>query len=313
MEKRRSMTLVEITVLIFTVVLLFLLFVPCVHSSGINARTCAARVQLEGISKGLEMFKNDYGFYPSSISQEAKGITLKDTSSFGVVNGFHRLSFALLGRDKLGCPKENGARGVEHGLPNKNSDTSVDSLTGWYYSTDPDGAFTSTAPAPDKPVWKGPGSSKWGDVKYKTARKVPYINIHSFFSVNDKGVDPRGFVPVLCDKFDKQRNNEIAGEKEYQDHSIILYFKANTKGKRIGGPPKQPWSQETYFAAHNWRMVKKDTNGNIDQAAFWDFIENKNRAKGNDRQPQNPDSYLLISPGPDGRYFTEDDIVNWLK
>jgi type II secretory pathway pseudopilin PulG len=312
MEKKRSVTLVEVVVVILAVLFFVLLFVPAVNDGhGRNARNTAVKAQLYHISQGLEMFKSDFGYYPSSTPQDSKGVTLTDTSTSGVVNGFHRLSFALLGRDEMGCPKEKGATGTSHMLPDQYSDTSVDSLTGWYYSTDPDGTFSGKDM--NKPVWKAVGSVKGESEKYKTARKSPYIISEGFYRVKDKVVDPNGFVPVLCDKFDKQRNNEISNEKDYQDHSIILYFKANPKGKRIGGPPQRPWSEEIYYAANNWRMVKKDDNGNIDQAAFWDFIEDKKKTKGNDRQPVNPDTYLLISAGKDGQYFTEDDIVNWSK
>jgi hypothetical protein len=47
----------------------------------------------------------------------------------------------------------------------------------------------------------------------------------------------------------------------------------------------------------------------FDEAAFYSYIEDpKVTAKST---PYNPNSYILISAGPDGTYGTKDDIRNF--
>ncbi len=52
------------------------------------------------------------------------------------------------------------------------------------------------------------------------------------------------------------------------------------------------------------------TGSNVNQTDFSRFIEDPD-SSGPDKQPVNRDAFLLITPGPDRKYFTEDDVRNW--
>jgi len=43
---------------------------------------------------------------------------------------------------------------------------------------------------------------------------------------------------------------------------------------------------------------------------FYEFIRDANRLG---EQPYKPDAFLLVAPGPDRRYFTDDDLTNWTR
>ena len=86
------------------------------------------------MSQGLEMFKSDFGYYPSSKPQPTSpaypGYIADDRSDYDngthIVQGSHRLAFAFLGRDKLGCPAKAGSSNSSVQVP--------DGFWGAYYT-----------------------------------------------------------------------------------------------------------------------------------------------------------------------------------
>lgn len=291
-------TLVEMLVVVALIALLAGILIPVVKRAMDRAKEAAVQTQIQKISTGLETYKLDFGAYPSSLPQTVDGVDAdadrQNTGANHVVQGFHRLAFAMIGRDRLGCPAKAGATETTHGLPHDSSNTRPDSITGWYYSSNPAGGFTGTY---------RPYSSTYWAADYKTPRKGPYVNPEDFPVINDASIDD--YVPVLCDKMNKQNDN-------ITDRSIILYFAANPRGVRIGGNPttSEKWLQQQYFLRDNW-AIDRDSDYTTLQRQFWDFIRNPKAAIGNDDISHNRETYLLISPGLDGTYFTPDDIKNW--
>lgn len=190
------------------------------------------------------------------------------------------------------------------------SDPGPDSLAGWYYSTangatNPAGSFNGT--------WEDYSTADW-IAGNRTARKAPYINPEGFNLINDEFVGVTGnYVPVICDKFDIRKGENIAAVTDYAKHSMILYFASNPQGLRIGyetGTTLANWDQQVYYAGDNQSLMPK-VSGAIDQEKFWNSIEDPKAKVVNDRMPHNKDAFILISPGPDLLYLTKDDVVNW--
>ncbi len=327
-QNPQAFTLVELLTVVAIIALLISILVPTVQRAQRQAKEVAIKAQLHGITQGLEMFKSDFGYYPKSLPQTSDGVNIDDDrGNYNTENpevmGAHRLAFALMGRDKLGCPAKTGATGSNNppGLPDDNSDTGPDSITGWYYSSD--GTFDASA------TWEDPSDSNWGDPSHKTARKGPYINPEGFSVVEDKTVDNNGYVWLLCDKYNKKKD-PILNTNQYGQYSTILYYKANDRGKYLtdqedadGHPigvtdPNNNKKNQIYYREDNEALTDatgrfKDYNGNgsFDDADFFNFVDDPNAKISTYHMPHNKESFLLITPGWDHVYGTDDDIVNW--
>ncbi len=306
--KRKGFTLVELLTVIAIIVLLISILVPVVSRARRQAKEAAVQAQLHAIEVGLEMFHTDFGFYPSSTPEDPTGSNdpSHSTGSAYTIQGAHRLALALMGRDKLGCP------GDASGHP--------DSITGIYYTDD--GTFSGSE--------YDPSDTEWGNPAYKTPRKGPYINPERFLIIADETLDlgtnntnpPDDYLWLICDKFNKPKT-PIDGN--YSNYSLILYYAANTRGQFLSdqdssGQPDDTSSDgsQIYYWEDNYRLTNnrwKDWDGNsgYNEADFFIFINDSSAKIGNYYMPHNKDTYLLISPGFDGIYGTDDDIVNWQK
>ena len=105
----------------------------------------------------------------------------------------------------------------------------------------------------------------------------------------------------------------------------ILYYKANTSSKTIDYVSEPDYTKLIYNRMDNYnfiRYVKEEAdlvkypsrptpiNPLAGPAsAFYDYIDDPKVTMID--WPSNPDSYLLISAGPDGLYGTGDDICNF--
>jgi prepilin-type N-terminal cleavage/methylation domain-containing protein len=332
-RKPQGFTLVEILVVVGILALLLAVLVPVVRRAQVSAQETAVKAQQQNISSGLEMFKSDFGYYPSSTPQNAKGVDLVNPWDFDitedVILGFHRMAFALVGRDKLGCPAKRGTGAYPSGYTGANP--GPDSLAGWYYSY-----TSSTARGKFDAAWvnyDGTIPANWAAAN-RTPRKTPYINPEGFSIVNDDTAlsNSNTYVPVICDKLDQKKGENItlpASGLSYQNmnRSVVLYFAVNPRGLRITTPavttaiPSSEWSQEYYYMMDNFTILARgnapsfpnkgtdDTN----QKWFGGEIEDKSAQVVNEHMPHNKDGYILISPGADLQYMTKDDIVNWNK
>jgi prepilin-type N-terminal cleavage/methylation domain-containing protein len=301
--KTSGFTLVEMLIVVAIMALLMGILVPVFSRIRTRAIETAVGTQLSALGIGLENFKKDFGYYPKSLPQNLDGISACDNrtevSTNFHVQGLHRMAFALLGRDRAGCPAQRGTgTGVD-----TNADRGPDSLTGWYYSGNgsDNGSFSAS--------WQP--TANW-TAERRTARRGPYINPDNFIVDNDSNVGD--FAPVLCDKFHRNSPDAVIGTSAYAAHHVILYFAANLRGNRIGGSPTSmsnaDWLRQQYFAADNWGLTRVLDNASMN-GAFWNFIRNPGGTVGTDNVSRNPATFLLISPGADGQYFTDDDIKNW--
>ena len=257
--------------------------------------------QQYAVSQGLEMSKGDFGHYPSSVPQTVDGREGRADSADSefVVQGSHRLAFALMGRDKFGCPREEvkGPDGRVH---------RPDGITGYYYTKASGEAKAGSFDS--EPVQD---TTKWGGEGQRTPRRNPYVNFEGLTVIEDRfvtgGTVSPSYVWLLCDKYDRRKGEPISGRSDYAVHSPILYYAADT----TPGEGKSP-----YHVEDNARIAagqKASWNAHAGGAAegFQAFIEDASASDAGRRVPHNPDSFLLISAGADGVFGTEDDIVNW--
>jgi len=306
MKSQPAMTLVELLVVIAILFVLISVLMPMRFGCGgpESAREISAvKTQMSSLLTGFELFRSDFGYYPSSVPQDKDGRNLEaDVVNRGVVNGFHRMAFAMIGRDRIGCPSNKTLTETHPGLPAPDSDPGPDSVTGLYYVTNPN---------MNRSYRLRSGDSSWGKEGNRTSRKGPYISQSGLRIVEDKVVDSNGHIPVICDRYEQKRTSEpeIISTSVYRKHSIILYFAKRGTGKN--GLPGKPGMKGTFHATDNWRMLADEETGRVDEQAFQAFLKSrKEEGKGNPRLQESSD-ILLISPGRDGKFLTEDDIIGW--
>jgi type II secretory pathway pseudopilin PulG len=288
-RKISGFTIVELLTSLAIITILVGLLMPGLTMVGNMARATKQKAQFAAIGQALFAFRTDYGDYPPS-----NWPTIPPTGGAPLTDycGAQKLAEALLGRDLLGFhPK-------------------------------------STWSATD-PTWYPPTPS----IANLDERKDRYLDLASA-DVFRLGVSALGMQDglfdvtaplardtfVLCDAF-PVKSLRIGG-KTVKAGTPILYYKANTSSKALDFSLAVPPDQQIYDAYHNDPLVKlgKLTDPTkphplgvaIENLYLFDY-------DGGIRDPQvtatpwphNPDSFILISAGPDGLYGTRDDIRNF--
>ena len=278
--------MVEMLTVMAIIAILISLLIPAISMVRRTAKETRQKAQFAAIEMAIMAFKGDYGDYPPSQTDTRFGVSK-------YYCGAQKLAEALLGWDLLGF--------------DPNSD--------WRY----DGLDASNGPGAYDPYKvRHSGNDTLNE------RKGPYLEtsganafrLSNLFG-NTGDLDPNRF--VICDSFGVKP--VLIGGKTVKAGTPILYYKANTANKTIGG---------IYNACDNQPLVAlgKMMNTGVSHPIvcnpncsnysnclfFYDYDY-----KGGIKDPRittlawpyRPDSYILISAGLDGLYGTSDDITNF--
>ncbi len=300
MSNRKAFTIVELIMVVTIIALLLGILLPSVAAIRAKAKEVAQKAQLNTISMALEAFKQDYGDYPPSDPY--------GNSTQTYYCGAQKLSEALLGWDLMG----------------------FDPCSAWYADgreiTDTTSIYTA-ATLPDR---KGP--------YLELATANAFRLYRDLFNNNDSSI-PATF--VLCDVYRVRKLTDPNTLKMVTAGSPILYYRANTAYKTID-TTTTAIANRTYNYNDNWLItssLKLTANGTGDlkhpfdspssgtvypvfysDKATYDTATYGGSGNGygirdtkvpNVARPYNPDTYILISAGPDGYYGTADDIHNY--
>ncbi len=300
-QRPKAFTLVELLTVIAIIGLLIAILVPAVQVAQRKAKEVAIDAQLYAIGQGLDLFKIDFGYYPSSRTQVDDNDPANDITSPLMppvnpiyhtggnaypIQGAHRMVFALLGRDLRGCPAD--------------AKSNPDSYNGKYYTDDgtPDGAYE------DPNSWAPAG---------RTPRGGPYVKSEGFLTEDDPNIG-NGYAYLLCDKFDRGRGVSLADF--YTTRQTILYYAADKQWTHTDADGAE--YETAYFVVDNDLITSAPNNSNWTntspgQTAFQKSIRDKEMRIGSISTylSHNPDTFILISKGHDGIYGTPDDRVNW--
>ncbi len=315
MEKNRhtAFTLVELMMVIGIIAVLVGILMPAIHMVRTTTRITKQKGQFMTMDMAILGYKNDFGDYPPSshIANPPPEYLC----------GSQKLVEALVGFDLMGFHPD--------------SRWDVTDLIGGS-ATEPKLYVDYTNPTVYPPCPQGTTFETYNLPR----RKSPYLDVSSANAFKAQDIFeqvPGPFAQLnfrdtylFCDAFPKKKI--VTGNVVAMAGTPILYYKANTSSMVSMLPGyTNSYINYRYNFFDNDKMIQ--LNFALNPSVPIKFIKFRDRTfysedyKIIDRQiwestggstgsstrywPHRPDSYILISAGPDGMYGTADDITNY--
>jgi prepilin-type N-terminal cleavage/methylation domain-containing protein len=288
-KKKQGFTLIELLTVLGIIALLVGILIPSLTMVRTMAKRTQQSAQLTGIEFAMTAFRNDTGYYPPSNWT---------FSAQGHYCGAQKLAIGLLGADLLGF----------HPMTNWN-DPFEPATT--YYVDNPTQDNLRQRLGPYLEVAEANAfRAGWG--------AEPYTGLFEDYMP----LDPATF--LICDVFAARRVTVIDRYGKAITRKAgtpVLYYRANLSARTIDPAevPSNATEDLIYNAADNRPLIELlrrnenkehplgDPRGTY--AYFYDYITDPTVEAKN--WPHRPESYILISAGPDGEYGTADDICNF--
>lgn len=321
--QRQAFTLVEMLTVIAIITLLIGILVPSLNAARNAATKTAVQAQLQAISTGNEMFRNDEGEYAKSnpytfgpYGQTAAQTTAMNNWEVTNLNGAHLIVDAMIGRDSLGYDPKPGV-GPGNGVDSRWS-TAAGSPPATYPRArrnpyiKPEGISVATAAKPPQDAF-GPYSTSAIPNSYLPQPDPVDANATVF-------IDKFGF-PILYYRARPnstprteimQTNNGTAtdaniGDGVYDGRDNFLFTSPVGRQHRI--------ADATATINYSYPLGTQTLNNN-----FAEFIRSfrassyqpaTNPPNIDFPRPVNGETFLLLTPGKDGIYGNLDDVGNW--
>ena len=294
LRHRRAFTLVELLTVVGIIALLISIVIPSLANARRQARRTTSRATLSTIETALNMFHNDFQNYPDSTQREDRIRDLPNATTHHMLSGAHWLVRALAGHDFQGV------------------DAKGEVLR----------AYVSTS-----------DNMPYADLLLSAGiyqRKDPYID------------NPAIFLRDTDQRFDIQSSNSTGRLVAIDAFTFpILYYRANPRAQSpmatdTGGVYNQRDNElitgsDRASGLNGWDFAAAGRTpshalyafGSIDPAtihdqklsfAYFFHQENVHETTGGLTgviKPANPESFVLLSAGPDGVYGTDDDVKNF--
>lgn len=302
-RKEKGFTVVELLTVVAIIALLVGLLIPALTAVKMTAKETKQRGQFTTIDLALAAFKNDYGDYPPSNWWDPDSVPPDPRNYCGA----QKLAEALVGWDLMGFHPRSDFRA--------NGRTAA-------------GVFVYDPT----------------NLTFMEERKGPYLELEraNAFRLGDISADRPGlFIDagqlapdtfVLCDVFGVKKITTVRPGMGMPEGTTeragtpILYYKANTSSKVFGAADGTvPYRNQMYNPRDNFPLIDLGRLTDWDKPPsarrrhirfedtdfFFEYLRNPKVAAR--PWPYRPDSYILISAGPDGEYGTGDDITNFGK
>ena len=289
-------TLVELLVVLAIVAMLIGLLMPALGQVRKYAGTVKQKAQIGSIEIALSLYKTDFGQYPPSHGYIT---TTADHNDF-LYNGAQTLAEAMVGMDLLGVEPNSVFR-----------EDAKDINGNIIYPANP-----AAANIADR---KGP---------YLDRTNIGVFQAGQVFKTV-MALYPTNY--MICDTFTTQ--STMINGKRYKIGMPVLYFRANPSALNTqllrDSSGSAPHANNIYNYFDNYGVIatgRLPANGGKDHkffeptapwpdgSTFYNFISDPMipiSGATSCGRPQKPDSFILISAGPDGLYGTKDDICNF--
>jgi prepilin-type N-terminal cleavage/methylation domain-containing protein len=293
-DKKRGFTIIELLTVLSIIIILLAMLVPTLNAVRRFAKVVTQKGQFHDISKGLEMFRIDFGdAYP-------------DSSQFDLTPdpycGAMKLCEAMVGQDGLGFHPDSVF---------DNMGLAADGVTQLYYNRPP-GLTTPT------PTLAEEANLRTRKVKYMEGAEFQMTSIGELFplqSIFDKDC------AVICDVFKRTGLRNAKGQKLGMP---ILYYKADSTKLTHNSIDGVASKTNIYDYLDNDQLLGIDvpwmTAPNNKHPLFSNslapdlfYSNTKDKAVTTMDKPHNPNSFILLSAGWDGLYGTRDDIYNFME
>ena len=277
---KKGFTLIELLTTIAVIALLLGFLIPALNAVRNTAKKTRQRAQFISIEQSLMSFKGEMGYYPPS----------NWIAPIGDYCGTQKFTEALVGWDLLGFHKDSDFRALGAWVDGGVYDAKE--------LNDPDNLSERIGP-------------------YLETGKANVYALGDLYT-NTAPLDGNRF--VICDTYSAKKITVTATGEVEKVGSPILYYRANTSSKTMTDQINYDNNIYNFFdnspiiffgrlgdgAQHSWFTVGdfySDQPGGI--------LDPKVTAITGVDRPYKPDSYILISAGPDGLYGNEDDITNF--
>lgn len=318
-RRRMGFSLVELLAVVGIIALLIAILVPSLNAVRTSAKSTATQSTIQTVLQtGLEMFKADMvvgGAYPPSapaLLPKADGPHAVMPGSYPnppFIGGASFLVWALAGADLLGTPGFRDLDGdvlwqdgvAYQKVPSNELATSLYAING--NTNQP--AMPRSGPFVATESMKLP---RWGSRRTKAGAVVNGFLIEKYGSA-----DPLAS-PVFLDSFERPilyyRANAGARDPAatmLPKGTYVIEDNANITGN-IDGGSASPWGLDLGSGVEHSLRYLEDAQNPKGKGSLMRLVQDPNVAAM--PRAQRPESFILVSAGPDGLYGTADDVAN---
>ncbi len=309
LDRRPGFTLVELLTVVAIIALLISIVVPSVTRARDQARRGTVLALHDAITKNLEMYRNDFRNYPDSsfrvdpIDPASCPAPPPPFNTSDELSGAHWLARAMLGFDFQGTDAEAlSMRTIPTGVPDVDyNEVRVTARRGtymegprvWAADTDADRFNVATSPDTGRPLIVD--TYEFPVLYYRANPRAQ--RAFSFDAKLDGSGDPAGV-------FNLRDNAEITGADPATSIPGTGWDFATT-----GALPHPIGTIDDDYQSNPGDIDAPDVKNGFVQFLHDHQVEAQ--TNGLVVQPVKRETFLLISPGRDGLYGTEDDLTNF--